>query len=271
MIFFPNCKINLGLRVLKRREDGFHEISTVMYPVRGLCDVLEIVPSSEFKFKQTGLKVDCPMEKNICFKAYELLKKDFNLPSVSIHLHKIVPMGAGLGGGSADGSYVLKGLNQIFELGLNTERLKDYASQLGSDTAFFIENKPCLARGRGELLMPKFLSLSGYYMVILKPKDMVSTAEAYSGVRPNEIMSEQEQTFDQKNIESWSKILVNDFENHIFENHPRIKFLKNYLYQRGAIYASMSGSGSAVYGIFSEPFTYASDLGEIFVYQELIR
>lgn len=238
-----------------------------MYPVTRLCDVLEIIPSEEFSLIQSGLEIDCAMEKNICFKAYELMKKEFSLPPVAMHLYKNIPFGAGLGGGSSDASYVIRGLNEIFRLSLSSQQMKNLSARLGSDTAFFIDNTPAVSSGRGEILSPSSVSLSGYTLVILKPEDMVSTSEAYRGVK---ISGEKNVDLENLPLEKWRENVFNDFEEHIFKAHPKIEELKEYLYNIGAIYASMSGSGAAVYGIFNKKLDFQISLPQVFVHQEVV-
>lgn len=250
MILFPPAKINLGLKVLKKRSDGYHEIVTCMLTIP-LTDVLEITPSSEFIFKQTGIKVDGNQESNLCVKAFRLLQKHFDVPNAYIHLRKQLPMGAGLGGGSADASYVLRGLNTVFNLGLTDNQLRDFAAELGSDCPFFISDSIQIGRGRGEELSEFELDLSGYYLKIINPDIHVGTKEAYSGI----VFSDDSGLIEDilaRPVEMWKGRLKNDFETHIFEHHPVIGELKSQLYDEGAIYASMSGSGSTVYGIFEK-------------------
>jgi 4-diphosphocytidyl-2-C-methyl-D-erythritol kinase len=255
MISFPPCKINLGLRILRKRSDGFHDIETCFFPVQW-CDVLEIVPSSETKIFQTGIPITREPTANIVFKAYELLKKDFSIGPVELHLHKIIPHGAGLGGGSSDAAHTLKLLNTIFDLKLSSEQLRKYALTLGSDCPYFLEAKPMLGTGRGEQLEPVSVDLSGKYLTLIKPNIHVSTAEAYSGVMP-QLPSVSLQSVIQKPIAEWRQSLTNDFEKSVFVRHPEIGAIKEFLYAKGAVYASMSGSGSTVYGIFNEPFDAA--------------
>jgi 4-diphosphocytidyl-2-C-methyl-D-erythritol kinase len=252
MISFPPCKINLGLNVLRKRDDGYHDIETCFFPVPW-CDVLEIIPSSETKIFQTGIPIAGEPKTNIVFKAYELVKKDFRIGSVEIHLHKIIPHGAGLGGGSSDAAHALKLLNTIFLLNLSIEQLKKYAFMLGSDCPYFLDERPMIGRGRGEQLESVVVDLSGKYLTLIKPDVHVSTAEAYSGVTP-QLPSVSLQEIILKPIVEWRQNLVNDFENSVFMNHPEIAEIKEFLYSKGAIYSSMSGSGSTVYGIFNEPF-----------------
>lgn len=254
MILHANCKINLGLDILRRREDGFHDLETVMIPVSELYDVVEVERvESESLFEQRGLVVDCDPEQNLCMKALRLMQRLYGVGDVRITLDKRVPFGAGLGGGSSDATAVILAVNELFELGLSEDRLIEVAAMIGSDTAFFVRNTPQLCTGRGEKMEPIDLPLQGKYLAIAKPDESVSTKEAYSGVKPavpqvrlNELL--------QRPIEEWQGDVKNDFENHIFVAHPAIAELKKAMLDAGAVYASMSGSGSAVFGIFeSEP------------------
>jgi len=249
MLSFPNCKINLGLRILRRREDGYHELETAFYPFP-VKDVLETIRSEALSFTATGLHIPGDASTNLCIKAWQLLKKDFEqLPSVDIHLHKNIPIGAGLGGGSADGASMLLQLNRQFRLGLEEEKLMDYAAQLGSDCPFFILNKPCLAEGRGEKLEPIELDLSRYWLALVSPGVHIGTAWAFSRCTPTEAGSSIREII-ARPVETWRDQLVNDFEAPVFLAHPDLKKIKAQLYSTGAIYASMTGSGSAFYGIF---------------------
>lgn len=248
MILFPPAKINLGLKVLKKRLDGYHEIETCMLAIP-ISDVLEISPSAEFVFKQTGIKVDGDQESNLCVKAFRLFQSRYDIPNAYIHLRKQLPMGAGLGGGSADASYVLRGLNSLFGLGLSNDQLQEMASELGSDCPFFITDTAQIGRGRGEVLTDINLDLCAYYLKIINPDIHVGTKEAYARI----IFSDSSIGVDdvlQQAIEEWKVLLKNDFETSIFERYPIIGELKNQLYTEGAVYASMSGSGSTVFGIF---------------------
>ncbi len=250
MILFPPAKINLGLNVLRKRTDGYHEIETVMLPIP-LTDVLEILPAKEFSFHQSGLKIEGAISDNLVVQAYEVLKETYNLPPVYIHLLKNIPMGAGLGGGSADATYTLIGLNQLFDLGLNKDELRNYAATLGSDCPFFVDNEPQLARGRGEILSPIQVDLKGYYMKLIHPGLHIGTKEAYANVTMDENQSPIEEII-RRPIANWKNELSNAFETSAFQLYPEIKQIKENLYSEGAIYASMTGSGSAVYGIFKE-------------------
>ena len=253
MILFPNCKINLGLRILRRRPDGYHDIATVMYPT-DWCDILEITPSKdgETHLVTTGNPVDCPPEKNLVMKAYNAVKQLFpSLPAVEINLHKIIPDGAGLGGGSADASFTILGLNEIFNLGLDKSKMAEIAAGIGSDCPFFIYNRPLLATGIGEIFSETEVDLTGYHLLIVKPHSSVSTKEAYAGVTPRDGGISPAEIV-KSDVSCWKNSLVNDFEDSLFPNHPEIEAVKTKLYELGAVYASMTGSGAAVYGIFRE-------------------
>ena len=246
-----NCKINLGLDVIRKREDGYHDLQSVMIPVKGLFDEIEIVPieGDEPQFYAKGIAIDCAAEDNLCLKAWRLMHERYGVGAVHITLDKYIPFGAGLGGGSSDATAVIMALNEIFELGLDEPTLISLASELGSDTAFFVRNTPQLCTGRGEKMTPIELPLQGKYLAIAKPEEGVSTKEAYSGVKP---ATPQVRLIDalQRPIEEWQGVVKNDFEPHIFAAHPAIAELKKMMLDAGAVYASMSGSGSAVFGIF---------------------
>ncbi len=249
MLGFANAKINLGLHILGRRDDGYHEIETIFYPVYQLRDIVEVVQASSVDIVQTGMELDIPLEKNLVYKAYKLLSEEYNLPPVMFFLHKIIPFGAGLGGGSADAAKTLELLNAYFKLGIDEKTLADYASKLGADCAFFIYNKPMLARGIGNELFPVEIDLSEYNLVIVKPDFSISTAEAYSLVKPRKhIVS----LFDviKYPVEQWKDYMENDFESFLFPRYPLLKEIKQALYEKGALYVSLSGSGSAMFAIF---------------------
>ncbi len=251
MIAFPPCKINLGLSVTGKRSDGYHDIVTCFYPVPW-TDVLEIVPAAEFSFAVSGIPVPGAFADNLCVRAYALMRETFDIKPVAMHLLKCIPMGAGLGGGSSDGAFALKLLNDIFELAVSEDDLVQLASQLGSDCPFFIRAKPAMATGRGEQLTETSLSLKGKFLVIVKPEVKISTAEAYASIKPR--MPEDDLTDILSGpLEAWRTRLKNDFEIPIFKAYPSIAALQQQLYNHGAVYASMSGSGSAVYGIFHQP------------------
>lgn len=255
MLSFPNCKINLGLHILGKRDDGFHNLETVFYPVP-FKDALELIPSTNtgIEFTATGLAVDGNAADNLCVKAYHLLKKDFpEIPTIKIHLHKAIPLGAGLGGGSADAAFMLKLLNEKFKLNLSTDQLINYALQLGSDCPFFIINKPCLATGRGEMLEEIAVDLSAYKIVLINPGIHINTGWAFSNITPAQPARSIKEIIHQP-VNTWKDELKNDFESAVFTAHPAIKEIKEALYTQGAVYAAMSGSGSTVFGIF-EPNT----------------
>ena len=268
MLVFPNCKINLGLHITSKRPDGFHSIESVFLPV-GWVDMLEIVPTKENTFIMDGLNIACPIEENLCYKAYQLLKSDFDLPPISMYLYKKIPNGAGLGGGSADAAFTLKTLNAMFSLGLSIENLKQYAEKLGSDCSFFITNSPSLVSGRGEILEPYFINLQGYEIVIIKAPISVSTAEAYKMVTPKAAEYAIAETLKQ-DISAWRDSLKNDFEEPIFKKYPELEQIKNLLYAKGALYAAMSGSGSAIYGIFRERIDFGQTFKDCLVWQGIL-
>ena len=249
MIAFPNCKINLGLHIIRKREDGFHDLETVFFPVP-FTDVLEILPSDKIEFATTGLQVETT--DNLCIKAYNLLKQDFpGLPEVQMHLHKAIPLGAGLGGGSSDAAFTLQLLNEKFKLDLKTDQLLNYALQLGSDVPFFIISKPCLATSRGEKLEPINIDLSNYKLLLVNPGIHIDTKWAFSKIIPKVPAVSIKEIITQP-VETWKDQLQNDFEFPVFAEYAEIEKLKNQLYQQGAVYASLSGSGSTVYGIFQK-------------------
>ena len=250
MVIFPNCKINLGLNIVQKREDGFHDLQTVFFPIP-FTDVLEII-SSENKTQiiNTGIPAG-ENENNLCLKAFQLLQKDFpQLPEIKIHLHKVIPLGAGLGGGSADAAFTLSLLNEKYHLNISDQRLFEYALQLGSDCPFFILNKPCFATGRGEKMELMPLSLSAYKILLIFPAIHVSTKELFLQITPA-IPSKEIKEIIQQPIETWKNELINDFEKVVFPLHPQIQKIKQELYDHKAIYASMTGTGSAVFGIFN--------------------
>ncbi|MFM6924186.1 MAG: 4-(cytidine 5'-diphospho)-2-C-methyl-D-erythritol kinase [Ferruginibacter sp.] len=253
MLSFPNCKINLGLHILGKRADGYHNLETVFYPV-ALKDALELIPATNsttgIQFTATGLAVDGNTADNLCVKAYHLLQKDFpQLPAVQVHLHKSIPMGAGLGGGSADASCMLQLLNERFHLNLSADQLIQYALRLGSDCPFFIINKPCFATGRGEVLEEIRLDLTAYKIVLINPGIHVNTGRAFSNITPALPLKSIREIIQQP-ADTWKAELANDFEKPVFAAYPEVKTIKDSLYEQGAVYASMSGSGSTVFGIF---------------------
>lgn len=250
MIIFPNAKINLGLNVINRREDGFHNIETILYPVK-IQDALEIIESDQLVFTSSGINIPGNPEENLCLKAWHLMSEDMDLPKVHIHLHKQIPVGAGLGGGSADGAFCIRLLNEKFNLSLTVQQMEDYARGLGADCAFFIKNHPVVARGKGDEFSTTNLSLNKYFIILVMPSVHVNTADAYRSIQPHA------SGFALKDLESlavkdWKEVLVNDFELPIFKSHPAIEDVKKSLYEAGALYASMSGSGASIFGIFND-------------------
>lgn len=251
MLAFPNAKINLGLHIIQKRPDGYHEIESCLYPIP-LYDALEIVPSKTPAFNTSGDFIPGNPEDNLILKAYHLLRRDFSkLPAVSIHLHKAIPIGAGLGGGSADAAFALTIMNKLFDLHLEDWMLEEYAGKLGSDCPFFINNLPKLVRGRGEVMERIPLDLTGSWLFLVNPKIHISTKEAYAGVNPRVPETDLARLLTKK--ENWKDFLVNDFEGAIFAKYPEICGLKEILYQSGAYYAALSGSGSSVFGLFEHP------------------
>lgn len=248
MILFPPAKINLGLNILRKREDGFHEIESGMIAIP-LFDALEILPADSFSFQQFGIIIDSDPEDNLCVKAYRLLESNYGISPVNIQLVKRIPMGAGLGGGSADASYVLRGLSDLFNLAISDDRLRELAAQLGSDCAFFISDQPQIAKGRGELLEPADVDLSGYWIKLINPGIHISTAEAYANVQFS-LSEEPLHALLKRPMDEWKHSVENGFEASIFPMHPELAEIKAKLYDEGAIYASMSGSGSTLFGIF---------------------
>jgi len=251
MIVFPHAKINLGLYVTSRRTDGYHNLETCFVPV-DVRDALEILPARPHEntaFSSSGLPIPGTAGENLCLKAFRMLQQEYGLPEVHIHLHKVIPTGAGLGGGSSDAAFTLMLLDRLFHLNLSQESLTDFAARLGSDCAFFLHPGPCIGRGKGELLTPVSLSLAEHTMVVVKPPVPVSTAEAYRSILP--VCPDQSiEAQLQQPMEEWKHILRNDFEQSVFQAHPEISLIKQRLYTLGAGYASMSGSGSAVFGLF---------------------
>jgi 4-diphosphocytidyl-2-C-methyl-D-erythritol kinase len=252
MVVFPKAKINIGLYITGKRPDGFHNLQTIFYPVC-LCDALEFVVAgrnlSSDEFTSSGIPLDCAPQDNLVMKALQKIRERFEIPILRIHLHKVIPSGAGLGGGSSDGAALIRGLNRYFDLGLSTEEMKEIALTLGSDCPFFIDSSPVFAEGRGELHTPVNPVGEGWYLVLVKPGDEISTREAYKGAVP--VMRDPDLPLHfSAGVESWKDLISNDFEKTVFPGHPAIASIKDQLYRSGAVYSSMSGSGSAVYGIF---------------------
>lgn len=247
MLAYPNAKINLGLQILDKRTDGYHTIASLLYPV-GWSDALEIMESDKLSLSISGRQIDAGWEDNLVIKAYRLVAASYPLPPLQIHLHKNTPFGAGLGGGSSDAAFMLKILNEKFNLGITEEELEAYASQIGSDCPFFIKNQPAIASGRGEILQPFTIDMSWKYLVVVFPNVLISSKEAYSGVKPRDPEKRLEDIL--RDPSKWREELVNDFEHSVFSRYPIIESVKKSLYDAGAGYASLSGSGSAVFGFF---------------------
>ncbi len=265
MICFPNAKINIGLDIVEKRKDNFHNIETLFYPI-GLADILEVnenfTPkklknyvenergiSRRNSFKSTGINIPGNSKENLCLKAYELIKKDYSVPPVKIHLHKIIPIGAGLGGGSSDAAHFIHLLENLFSLKIPVKQKLNYALQLGSDCSFFIKNKAAFAKGRGEKLESAIFSLYGFYLVLICPPIHVSTKDAYSDVKPRKPNKPLKELLKMP-VSEWKKNIFNQFEETVFKKFPGIEKIKIQLYNEGAIYSSMSGSGSSVFGLF---------------------
>lgn len=273
MIVFPNAKINIGLNILRKRSDGYHEIESLFFPI-GLKDALEFVENgtNDVNLSLSGISMDVSPESNIVLKAYRLLASEFLLPGIDIHLHKVIPYGAGLGGGSSDAAFLLNVLNDYFELNLSKEKLKHFALLLGADCSFFIDNKPALATGIGEILQNVEIGLSGYHLLLVKPPSGVVTKEAYANITPtlpHFVLTDSIK----KKPQEWPGLIKNDFEPTVFQAYPKIEEIKKTLLDKGAVYASMSGSGSSVYGLFkSEPeLSIDSFREECFVWKEVIK
>lgn len=262
MITFPNAKINLGLNIEEKRPDGYHNLETIFYPIN-LQDALEVTRrennDKEYTLHISGSPLEGEPEDNLVVKAYKLLKKDYpGLLPVDIHMYKHIPAGAGLGGGSSDAACMIKLLNDKFSLGLSTERMEEYAVKLGADCAFFIRNKPVFATGIGNLFEPVELSLKGYHIILIKPDIFVSTRDAFAEIKPVRPAVSLKEIVKQP-METWKHSMKNDFEDSVFKKFPEIAAIKDELYDLGAVYAAMSGSGSSVYGIFKAPIENVED------------
>ncbi len=285
MILYPNCKINIGLRVISKRDDGYHNLETIFYPVHGLSDILEVTKADTFAFEQTGIAVDCPDEDNLILKCYRRMQTRYpQIGNVHIRFQKRIPFGAGLGGGSSDAAHMAIALNKLFNLILSREQLADEVAPLGADCAFFIYNTPCLAQGIGELLTPIPFTLSGFRLIMLKPDVHVSTREAYAGIH----LSADQPSLAQLvrngvmpiDLLKYPDIIYNDFEHTIFPIHPELADIKQRLIDAGAFYAAMSGSGSTVYALFEHDPNRCSladygltdqHLNDLVIYNDLLR
>ena len=280
MVFYPNCKINIGLRVVRKREDGYHDLETIFYPVYGLHDELEVnrvsgIGNREsgvgFSFIQEGLAVDCPAEDNLIIKCYQRMRAKYpQIGDVRIRFKKNIPFGAGLGGGSSDAAHMAIALNEIFALGLTREQLAEEVRPLGADCPFFIYNTPCYAEGIGDKLTPISLDLSGLRLMMIKPNCGVSTREAYSGIiRHPEVEGQIKQALNEGlSLEVMHSLLINDFEKTVFPLHPEIAEIKQRLLDAGAVYAAMSGSGSTVFGLFQHDSEGSTDTQLRLLYEE---
>lgn len=264
MIVFPNAKINLGLSVIEKRTDGYHNIETVFYPVP-LHDALELIRAQDSKheFSVSGIDIPGNPDQNLCLKVWKILQQAFKLPPIKIHLHKAIPAGAGLGGGSSDAAFMIKLVDQEFGLNLSVAQMQDYAGKIGSDCPFFIENKPVFAFEKGDRFVPINANLSGYFAVIVKPQVHIITAGAYAGITPKKPAIGIKEIIN-STVENWKDMLVNDFEQAAIEKVPSIGNIKSELYRQGAVFASMTGSGSAVYGIFSYEVDLRNFFGDAF-------
>ena len=272
MIVFPKAKINLGLRITGKRPDGYHDIETLFYPVM-LCDALEFVVSSESHNKDklivTGINTGSDPEDNLVLKTVRKLREKYKFPRLKIHLHKVIPVGAGLGGGSSDAAYFLKAINKCFGLNIDEKKLKEIALELGSDCPFFIDRNPAFALGRGEELKPINPVLTGYYILLLNPGIVINTREAYQNCSPEQPSFSLLKLIDRP-LTEWKKLILNDFEDYAFKKFPLIGEIKNKLYSSGAIFSSMSGSGSSVYGIFHKKSSVPDTLKDYVIYDGIM-
>lgn len=274
MICFPNAKINIGLRVIEKRSDGYHNIESIFYPI-GLSDVLEFskrdkTSGKEISLVTTGINIDSPIEANLVFLASELLRKEYLLPPLDIHLHKLIPTGSGLGGGSSDAAFSLRSLNHYFNIGITQEKLLEMAFVLGSDCPFFLKNSSAFISGRGEKFQQIELDLSRFHLVVVYPDIHIDTGKAYSRVTPAKPEIPLHELIKHP-VRQWKKSITNDFEKPVFSEFPQIKSIKEKLYQMGAVYSSLTGSGSAVYGLFDRKTETAGQFGKYTVWQEKLK
>lgn len=258
MVVFPNAKINIGLNIVEKRQDGYHNIESCFYPIP-FTDALEVIESESLSFTSSGLPIPGISKENLCLKAYHLLKDQFDIPPVAIHLHKHIPIGAGLGGGSADGAFMIKLLNEKFALGIGTADLEKLANQLGSDCSFFIRNKPVFVEGTGNVFSDIDFSLEGKYMVLVMPEIHVSTASAYAGISPSVPAEKLGHLLKSSSLTTFQTTVKNNFESSVFIQHPELVKIKTRLISQGAAYASMTGSGSAIFGIFETAPNFSSE------------
>jgi 4-diphosphocytidyl-2-C-methyl-D-erythritol kinase len=274
MILFPNAKINIGLNIVEKRPDNFHNIQSIFYPVQ-LKDALEVIENKEKNapsvvFTSSGIPIPGDSSDNLCCKAYQLIQADYPLPPVRVHLHKHIPIGAGLGGGSADAAFFIKLIKELFDLNISWGEMHHYARALGSDCSFFISNKPVFAEGRGDEYESIALDLRSFYLVLVYPSIAVNTAMAYKQVTPARPKRSLEEDILNLPVEQWKEVIHNDFEKPIFHLHPSLKKIKETLYEKGAVYASMSGSGSSIYGLFREPTALKDLFPEFFVWESAL-
>lgn len=255
MILYPNAKINIGLNITNKRADGFHDLETLFYPLQ-LADALEFVEADTFSYSQSGIVIDSNIESNLVVRAFKAVQQQYDIPDIKIHLHKVIPTGAGLGGGSADAAFMIAGLNRLFCLQMSNQEMIDMSATLGSDCPFFILNTPAMATGRGEILTPTAFSLLGHHLVLIKPSCFVSTADAFAKVSPQKPKHELKSDI-QLTPHLWGDVVKNDFEASVFSKFPQIENIKQTLIDEGAEYAAMSGSGASMFGIFK---TDRSDL-----------
>lgn len=266
MTLFPNCKINLGLNIVEKRTDGYHNIETIFYPIP-LCDELIIEMAQTDTLDMEGIPVECDMEKNLVYKVLTLLRaQGYHIPPTYMRLKKNIPNGAGLGGGSSDAAFAMKGVNTLYNLGLSDQQMEKYLSGLGADCPVFVQNKPVYATGIGNIFSDIHISLAGLHLVLVKPNEHIPTKDAYASVHPAypEIRLKD---IIQRPIETWKELMGNDFEQSIFPKHPLIEQTKEQLYEMGAVYASMSGSGSSVYGLFRKGISTEGLFEDMFTYQ----
>jgi 4-diphosphocytidyl-2-C-methyl-D-erythritol kinase len=271
MIIFPNAKINIGLNILEKRPDNYHNLQSVFYPIQ-LKDALEIIENKErnaplIEFTSSGIPIPGNSADNLCCKAYHLIRNDYCLPPVKIHLHKHIPIGAGLGGGSSDAAFFIKLIKEAFELSISWGEMHHYARSLGSDCSFFITNRPVFAEGKGDEYESIDLNLSAYYIALVYPSIAVSTAAAYQQVVPQKPSRSLENDVVNLPVEEWKTAVHNDFEKSVFKAHPLLKNIKEKLYEQGAVYASMSGSGSTLYGLFKQPTSLRTVFPDAFLWE----
>jgi 4-diphosphocytidyl-2-C-methyl-D-erythritol kinase len=271
MVIFPNAKINLGLTVIRKRDDGFHDIESIFYPI-GLCDALEYIPAGDKTNTDTvTYSGQFPVEgKDICMKLTDMLRQSFSFPRLRIHIHKNIPSGAGLGGGSSDAAFLLKSLNKSYSFGLNQDQLEGLAERIGSDCPFFLRNTPCLVTGKGEDLQNISLILKGYYLILICPGIQVSTAEAYREIIPFHNVAGLMEIAGEP-VDQWKNLIINQFEEPVFKKYPVLKKIKEKLYNIGAVYASMTGSGSAIYGLFHSEINTPQQFTDYFIFREWLH